>query len=113
MEKAIQNYLEQTYDEMFANTSLPNAERERCLKLIGKVYNEILHSTKYYVIEDLDIQSGDNYIADCGYGYTSSLSDARAFDTEQEAKDYILGENEYWDARVVEVVKIGNTLTQL
>ena len=111
MEKAIQNYLEQTYDEMYANTSLPNAERERCLRLIGNIYNAILHSTKHYVVEDCEIQSGDNYIAHDGY--TSSLKDARYFDTKEEAREWIYEEVGYWDARVVEVVRIGNTLTQL
>jgi hypothetical protein len=55
---------------------------------------------KFFIIEDCDIQSGDNIIAEDDYEYTSSLKDAKQFISYDEAKSLILQIDEYYNAQV-------------
>ena len=54
---------------------------------------------KFYIIEDCDIQSGDNIITE-DYEYTSSLKEAKQFTSYDEAKALILQIDEYYNAQV-------------
>jgi len=60
--------------------------------------------TTFYIVEDMDIQSGHNIITE-GNGY-GSLQEARKFSSELEAKDYVYNSYEYWDARISEVIEV-------
>jgi hypothetical protein len=60
---------------------------------------------KFYIIEDCDIQSGDNIITE-DYEYTSSLKDAKQFTSYDEAKSLINEINEYYNAQVRDAFEI-------
>lgn len=60
---------------------------------------------KFYIIEDCEIAAGDNIIAE-DYDYTSSLKDAKQFDSYESAKALILEINEYYNAQVRDAFEI-------
>lgn len=60
---------------------------------------------KFFIIEDCEIQSGDNIIAE-DYDYTSSLKEAKQFTSYDEAKALILEINEYYNAQVRDAFEI-------
>lgn len=60
---------------------------------------------KFFIIEDCEIQSGDNIIAE-DYDYTSSLKYAKQFDSYESAKALILEINEYYNAQVRDAFEI-------
>lgn len=60
---------------------------------------------KFYIIEDCDIQSGDNIIAE-DFDYTSSLKDAKQFDSYESAKALINEICEYYNAQVRDAFEI-------
>lgn len=60
---------------------------------------------KFYIIEDCEIQSGDNIIADDN-SYTSDLHKAMLFNSYDEAQQFIYDVNPYYDAIVKELYEV-------
>lgn len=60
---------------------------------------------KFYIIEDCEIGSGDNIIAN-DFDYTGSLKDAKQFRSYADAKALILEINEYYNAQVKDAFEV-------
>lgn len=61
--------------------------------------NQTLSINKVYIIEDCEIQSGCNLIAEED-DYTSALNEARQFDSYDEAMQFIQDINPFYNAQV-------------
>jgi hypothetical protein len=60
---------------------------------------------KFYIIEDCDVASGDNIIAE-DFDYTSSLKEAKQFSSYDEARALINEIHEYYNAQVRDAFEI-------